>query len=96
MDHSGDQPWPIFIETKEGRELPIELNRGDIMVYKGADLPHWREPFRDDWQAQAFLHFVRKGGPYESFRYDTRPRLGAPIESRSFKQGPVKMRLRDA
>lgn len=96
IDHAGPRPWPIFIESGAGESLAIELERGDILVYKGAERPHWRRPLTDDWQAQVFLHFVCRDGPYATFRYDTRPRLGAPIESRTFTQPPPKMRLGEA
>lgn len=96
IDHAGPRPWPIFIESGAGESLPIELERGDVLVYKGAERPHWRRPLADDWQAQVFLHFVRRDGLYANFRYDTRPRLGAPIESRSFTQPPPKIRLGEA
>lgn len=79
IDYVGPSTWPIFIETKAGEALEVGLEPGDLLLYKGAERKHWREPFDGDWQIQVFLHFVRKGGPYEEFKYDKRPHLGAPV-----------------
>jgi len=68
-----------YVEDRDGRQEAVALERGDILLYKGAERPHWREPFDGEWQIQVFLHFVRKGGPYEEFKYDKRPCLGAPL-----------------
>ena len=82
IDYVGGPLWPIFLETKDGEALGVELAPGDFLLYKGAERPHWREPFQGDWQIQVFLHFVRKDGPYAEFKYDKRPFLGAPVERR--------------
>lgn len=82
IDYVGGGIWPIFLETKDGESLGVELQPGDFLLYKGAERPHWREPFAGDWQIQVFLHFVRKDGPYADFKYDKRPFLGAPVERR--------------
>ena len=82
IDHAAAEPWPILIETKAGEEVPVALQRGDILVYKGYERRHWRAPLDGDWQIQVFLHFVHQDGPYADFKFDTRPRLGAPIEAR--------------
>lgn len=90
IDHAGAKPWPIFIEDKRGQAQAVELARGDILVYRGAERRHWREAMADDWQTQVFLHFVDQQGEYADFKFDTRPRLGAPIESRRIQKRPAK------
>ncbi len=82
IDHSGASPWPIFIQNQRDEDVAVDLQRGDILVYRGAERRHWREPLADEWQIQVFLHFVDQEGPYAKFKFDTRPRLGAPFESR--------------
>lgn len=67
--------WPIWIED-DGQPAAVELEPGDLMVYKGAALPHWRERFTGRWWVQLFLHYVDAAGPYAHFRYDGRPQLG--------------------
>ena len=57
--------WPIFIDGKE-----ILLNKGDILIYKGCEVEHWREPFTGDFQIQLFLHFVDADGKYANLEND--------------------------
>lgn len=65
--YSGNN-WPLFIDGKE-----ITLNVGDMVVYKGADLYHWRETFPfDGYHIQAFTHYVIKNGEYEEWKLDKR------------------------
>lgn len=66
--------WPIYIDN-----TPIYLEPGDLAVYKGVDLIHWREPlvYPDDaWHVQAFLHYVDSEGRYSEFKYDKRDTIG--------------------
>lgn len=69
--------WPMFVKTKEGADLPIQLKPGDVIIYKGCEIPHWREKFIGLNQAQLFMHFNDKNGPYKIL-YDGRPILGIP------------------
>jgi hypothetical protein len=73
-----DKPWPLCLESKDGQTVEVTLSPGDMLIYAGMEMPHWRDPFDGDWQLQAFLHYVRKNGLYADRQYDFRPRLGAP------------------
>jgi hypothetical protein len=66
--------WPLCIEI-DGSTRRIELEPGDALIYKGIQIPHWREPFEGERQVQIFLHYVRKDGPYSEFKFDQRPEL---------------------
>lgn len=68
-----------FADNKEGNN-PVEvlLEPGDLCLYYGCDLWHWREPFTQDWYLQAFLHYVDADGPYKNMIYDRRPCLAIP------------------
>lgn len=66
--------WPLYLET-DGRATRIELEPGDALIYKGIEVPHWREPFEGERQVQVFLHYVRKNGEYEGYKFDQRPSL---------------------
>lgn len=71
--------WPIYFESSDGHVLNCELEPGDLVVYKGAELPHWREPYTGNRHVQIFVHYVDKHGIYgDSHMYDGRPFLGAP------------------
>lgn len=58
--------------------IQIDLNPGDLCLYHGCDLYHWREPFTQRWYLQSFLHYVNADGPHKDFLYDKRPYLGMP------------------
>ena len=67
--------------VKEGapKGIPITLEVGDMLVYSGCDLEHWREPFKGDHCAQAFLHYNNVDGPFGTQnKFDKRPLLGIP------------------
>jgi len=91
----GGDSWPIFIDgtgTKsvidEVREIhkpnapegtKVLLEVGDMLVYSGCELEHWREPFEGNVCGQVFLHYNHVNGPFaEKNRFDKRPMLGIP------------------
>ena len=63
--------------THEGIVEKINLKVGDMLVYSGCDLEHWREPFKGDNCAQVFLHYNNIDGPFGTKnKFDHRPLLG--------------------
>jgi hypothetical protein len=78
VDYKAERPWPIFVRDRAGRDVELCLERGDLLMYRGTELMHWRDPFEGEYQLQVFLHFVERGGPYDSHKFDKRPHLGAP------------------
>ena len=44
--------WPIWFEEKNGEKISVTLNPGDMVIYKGVELDHWREPFQGNNHAQ--------------------------------------------
>lgn len=69
-----DYVWPIFIADHR-----IDLSPTDLAIYRGIELPHWRENFEggmDDWHIQGFLHYVDTKGPYCDFKFDGRDSIG--------------------
>lgn len=72
--------WPIFFGDKSGRKntkgTPVQLTPGQLCLYKGTKIEHWREPFRGVDHAQVFLHWVEKDDKDESLYFDSRPMLG--------------------
>lgn len=71
-------PWPIFFQDLKQKQLGITLEPGDMIVYKGDVLPHWRKEYQGTEHCQAFMHYVDQKGPYKHLRYDERPVLGIP------------------
>jgi hypothetical protein len=76
LGYDSNYNWPMYVEAK-----PIELEPGDIIVYKGENLKHGRDVFKGQNHAQCFLHYNDKNGPFkETNKYDLRPHLGLPAE----------------
>jgi hypothetical protein len=67
--------WPIFVDNGK-----LILKPGDMAIYRGCDLKHWRDEFKhlDDavWHVQGFFHFVDADGPYTDYKYDKRNSVG--------------------
>ena len=93
--HLGGDPWSIFLDPTGGnfviheqkeihkpnapKGIKMDLNPGDMLVYRGCELEHWREAFQGNNCAQVFLHYnqVTSPGAIEN-RFDGRPFLGLP------------------
>jgi len=76
------EPWEIWFETLQGDHKAINLYPGDMIVYKGDTLPHWRTEYKGKRQNQAFLHYVDKRGKYRDYKWDHRAFLGLPATGR--------------
>lgn len=73
-----DEPWDIFFTDKTGDDVGLTMNPGDICVYRGSELVHWREQYQGSKQIQAFCFYVSVDGQFSWMKYDTRPALGMP------------------
>jgi len=90
----GGDPWPIFLSPNENVGMPdgkkittesnskgikVNLNPGDMLIYKGNELEHWRDPFIGENCAQVFLHYnnIATEGS-ENNLFDKRAHLGLP------------------
>ena len=70
----GGDLWSIYVEG-----IKIDLNPGDMLIYAGCELEHWREPFEGNICGQVFLHYNHADGPFAKTNlYDKRPLLGVP------------------
>jgi len=57
----------------------IDLKVGDMLIYSGCELEHWREPFQGKVCSQVFLHYNHANGPFAKTNVlDGRPLLGIP------------------
>jgi hypothetical protein len=65
------EPWPIFMGGNE-----VSLEPGDLVVYKGCEIKHWRDTYKGKQQIQVFLHYVDLDGPYAEHAFDKRQFLG--------------------
>ncbi len=80
--HLGGDNWSIFLEPsgEEGKDgIEVKLEVGDMLMYRGCDLEHWREPFTGENCGQVFLHYNNASGKdAKKNRYDGRPMIGLP------------------
>jgi hypothetical protein len=68
--------WPIFMEGNE-----VNLKPGDMVIYKGCELSHWRNKFdnvldKNTWHVQGFFHYVNATGPFKDYKFDKRNSIG--------------------
>lgn len=69
--------WPLCVRPSE-KNIAIELDRGDALVYKGCDIPHSRAPFDGAYWIQVFLHYVDANGDKAHHKFDHRQKIGDP------------------
>ena len=59
--------------------IQVDLKVGDMLLYSGCELEHWREPFQGNVCSQVFLHYNHAKGPFaKTNMFDKRPLLGIP------------------
>ena len=91
----GGDPWPIYldltgtdnvineaenlIKPNAPKGIKVDLKSGDMLVYKGNLLEHWRDAFQGEHCCQVFLHYNNETteGSKENL-FDRRPHLGLP------------------
>ena len=57
--------------------VQVDLKVGDMLIYSGCELEHWREPFQGTICSQVFLHYNHANGPFaKTNMFDKRPMLG--------------------
>jgi hypothetical protein len=89
----GGDPWPIYLEpdSSKGKEtnnvyitdntkgIKIDLNPGDMLIYSGCILEHWRESFEGENCGQVFLHYNSLDNETsKNNKFDGRVHVGLP------------------
>jgi hypothetical protein len=93
MNLGGDD-WPIYLSPNENVGAPdgknitpasnakgikVDLKPGDMLVYRGVELEHWRNKFKGNECTQVFLHYNNRKTPgAKDNMFDRRPHLGLP------------------
>ena len=93
MNLGGDD-WPIYLSPNENVGIPdgkkittisqakgvrVDLKPGDMLVYSGCELEHWREKFKGKECVKVFLHYNNRKTPgARDNMFDKRPHLGLP------------------
>jgi len=86
----GGDKWPIYLDPtgKKGQAgIKVNLNPGDMLIYSGCELEHWREEFKGKDCGQVFLHYNKKNSKMaKENEFDKRPFFGLPSWFKNFKQ----------
>lgn len=83
--------WPIGFKSYCGKEELFELENGDMCVYSGNNIEHWRDPFQGKAHIQAFIFYVGQESKYSVLKYDTRPYLGMSTDSRTIHDKKINV-----
>ena len=85
----GGDSWPIYVDPtgRQGQAgIKVDLKPGDMLIYSGCTLEHWREEFTGDNCGQVFLHYNKAGTKNaRENQFDKRPFLGLPTFYKGFK-----------
>ena len=92
MNLAGDD-WPIYLDPTNkdippenqpykiigNKGIKVDLKQGDMLVYSGCELEHWRNKFKGKECVQVFLHYNNRKTPgSKNNMFDKRPHLGLP------------------
>jgi hypothetical protein len=85
----GGDPWPIYLDPTGSNNvideyknimkpnapagIRVDLEPGDMLVYSGCELEHWREEFTGNICAQVFLHYNHVNGQFAETKLLFRP-----------------------
>jgi hypothetical protein len=69
------KPWDIWFKNNNNTDTVITLEEGDMVLFYGKIMEHWRYKFEGEKQFQCFLHYVEKDGKYKNNIYDKRKYL---------------------
>ena len=91
----GGDAWPIYLDptgkntvideyknihkANAPKGIKVNLNPGDMLVYRGCELEHWREAFEGEDCVQVFLHYNNATSQNaQENEFDKRLHLGLP------------------
>ena len=84
----GGDSWPIYLDPtgKVGQAgVEVNLDPGDMLIYSGCDLEHWREEFNGKDCGQVFLHYNKANSKNaKKNQFDGRPFVGLPNYFKGF------------
>ena len=85
----GGDKWPIYLDPtgKNGQAgIKVNLEPGDMLIYSGCELEHWREEFKGKDCGQVFLHYNKSSSKKAKENlYDGRPFIGLPSWFKGYK-----------
>ena len=85
----GGDSWSIYLDPtgKNGQAgIKVDLEPGDMLIYSGCELEHWREEFKGKDCGQVFLHYNNSSSKRAKENlYDGRPFIGLPSWFKGYK-----------
>jgi hypothetical protein len=73
LNLGGDKNWPIYLSPN----IKINLNQGDMLIYSGSKIEHWRDAFEGEECFQSFFHYNNLEKK-DHIKFDTRLHVGLP------------------
>ena len=68
-----------IVKPNAPKGIKVDLKPGDMLVYSGCELEHWRNKFKGKECIQVFLHYNNRKTPgAKDNMFDKRPHLGLP------------------
>jgi hypothetical protein len=62
-----DKPWPMVLEREDGEQVEVNLAPGEMLLYEGARLPHYRpKPLEGDYYINLYLHYVPRNAAWDA------------------------------
>ena len=77
LGYVSEKPWSIWLTDKNNNDVEVTQKPGDILIYKGCELPHWRNVFSGQHHSQTFIHYNRKDNNNNNYK-DGRPFFAVP------------------
>ena len=79
--------WPIFFgKDKNDPGTSYDIDIGDLVMYRGNELVHWRPEYKGKWQVQVFFHYVDANGPHKEWANDKRAVLGTDTPNQKVEE----------
>jgi hypothetical protein len=76
------EPWNFWLKNIHDNNTCISLEEGELIIYKGNELEHWREKYNNNEHIQFFLHYVDRDGKNSEWKFDKRKKLGQQIPNK--------------
>tara|TARA_B100001778_G_scaffold295030_1_gene267029 strand:- start:40 stop:693 length:654 start_codon:yes stop_codon:yes gene_type:complete len=56
-----EDAWPIWFQLPDNTEKSVSMKDGDMVIYKGYDIEHWREPLQSKYgRMNKFFNKLKK------------------------------------
>jgi len=85
VDEMNDQQ-AIYEKTqalpqKQRTGVSVALEVGDVLLYQGPNIPHWRDYLLGDYSYHMFLHFIKRDTNMKNMTDRTQKEYGTPVST---------------